>query len=127
MNSKHSPIKVIFDGECPICKTLVDFSDLNSKSDSVTFIPFQSDEMLDAAPNLTQQQASKSLYVITKFGKRFRGAKAVFEVMSHMSGFFGFLGKILRVPPFYWLAEPFYRLFAHHRHGFGTGVGIKDE
>jgi predicted DCC family thiol-disulfide oxidoreductase YuxK len=127
LNSNHRPSKVIYDGDCPICQSLKDYSETRVQPETINFVPFQSKDLLNVATNLTQLETSQSLYFITETGQQFRGARAVFEVMSHMPGFWGAAGKILRVPPFYWIAEPFYRLFARHRHGFGVGVGTKDE
>ena len=109
--------KVIFDGECPVCASLKDFTEDRIEDRELAFIPYQSDDFEQSAPNLTMEDAKKALYVITEHGERLRGARAVFEIMSELPGISGIMGKILRLPPFYWIAEPFYRLFAKHRHG----------
>ena len=109
--------KVVFDGECPVCNTLKDFAEDQARGNTLEFIPFQSNAIEAAAPDLSREEASRALYVITANGMRLRGAQAVFEVMSQLPGILGMLGKIMRLPPLYWIAEPFYRLFARHRHG----------
>jgi len=111
--------RVIFDGDCPICTTLKDFAEERSGEGVLSFTPFQSEVFHEVVPGLSEEEASQSLYVISEDGKRLRGARAVFEVLSQMPGLWGLSGKIFRLPPFHWLAEPFYRLFARHRHGVG--------
>jgi predicted DCC family thiol-disulfide oxidoreductase YuxK len=109
--------KVIYDGECPVCNTLKGFAEDRTDDRELTFVAFQEKEFSHNVHDLSEDEARKSLFVITENGEQFRGARAVFEIMSDLPGFLGGMGKILRLPPFYWIAEPFYRLFAKHRHG----------
>ena len=115
---------VIFDGECPVCTTLKDFTEERIETDSLEFLPFQREAIKLADSGLTQEEASQALYLITENGKRLRGARAVFEVMSQLPGAWGILGRIFRLPPLYWVAEPFYRWFARHRHGVSKFIDV---
>jgi predicted DCC family thiol-disulfide oxidoreductase YuxK len=111
--------RVIFDGDCPVCTTLKDFVEERDSEEALNFIPFQSEAFQEVVPGLSKKEASQALFIISENGERLRGARAVFEVLSQMPGLWGVIGKMLRLPPFYWIAEPFYRLFARHRHGMG--------
>ena len=124
---KPNSTKIIFDGECDICTNLKGFAETHTERENLNFIPFQSDQLADYAPKLSVDQASQTLHVITEQGHHIRGARAVFEIMSKLPGLWGWLGRILVKPPFYLIAEPFYRLFARYRYGFGVDVGIKSE
>jgi predicted DCC family thiol-disulfide oxidoreductase YuxK len=108
--------QVIFDGECPVCTTLKEFAKDRIEDRDLAFIAFQEQDFEQAVPHLPVDEARQALYLVTENGKRLRGSRAVFEIMSEFPGFWGGLGKIFRLPPFYWIAEPFYRLFARHRH-----------
>ena len=110
--------KIIFDGECDICTNLKGFAETHTEGENLDFIPFQSDQLTDYAPKLSMDQASQTLHVITEDGQYLIGTRAVFEIMRQLPGFWGLIGKILQLQPFYWVAEPFYRLFAKHRHKF---------
>lgn len=99
-------MKVIYDGECPVCISLKDFCE--SKMAGVEYTPFQN---IDQA-----KEARGSLYVVGNNGISKHGARAVFEIMRQMSGLWGILGYVFSLPPFVWIAEPCYRLFARHRH-----------
>ncbi|MBN1669378.1 MAG: DUF393 domain-containing protein [Anaerolineales bacterium] len=105
--------QVIYDADCPICNRLKDYTEKQSRAEKLEFIAYQNAPL---PQGLTRQQASQAVYLINPAGKRYRGARAIFELMRHMNGWQGWLGRILSLPPFYWLAEPFYRLFARHRH-----------
>jgi len=113
--------QIIYDDECPVCQSLKSFAEQNSPGGNLAFIPFQGN---DLPRGMTVKQASQSLQVITKNGQRVSGARAVFQVMRELSGIWGLVGKVFSIPPFYWLAEPFYRLFARHRHKLSAWLDI---
>lgn len=116
MDPNSNQNQVIFDGDCKFCTALKDFSEDKTDGRALNFIPLQSSEFDEVAPHLTRGTAEKALYVITSNGKQLRGSRAVFEIMRELPGVWGVIGKILGTPPIYWLAEPFYRWFAKHRH-----------
>ncbi len=109
-------MKIIYDGECPVCLSLKQVAESKNSSEPLEFIPYQAESFTERSEGLTRQQASQALYVITKDGSQTRGARAVFDVMKSLPGFWRVAGKILSFPPLAWLAEPAYRLFARHRH-----------
>ena len=116
MNTQSDPKTVIFDGECPVCTNLKAFTENRLEDGELTFIAFQEKVFEQAAPHLSREEANRTIFVIGRNGKRFQGAKAVFEIMSALPGGWGFIGKVFRLPPIYWIAEPFYRLFANRRY-----------
>jgi predicted DCC family thiol-disulfide oxidoreductase YuxK len=118
MNVQNRPQNVIYDGNCQVCTTLKDFVINRDVADQLEFVPAQNVEFLETYPHLQAEEFEKSLYVIDAKGSYLRGARAVFEIMSTLPRMWGFTGKILKLPPFYWIAEPFYRAFAQHRHQF---------
>jgi predicted DCC family thiol-disulfide oxidoreductase YuxK len=87
------------------------------------FVPFQTGDLERIVPGLTPELASRSLTFVSKDGRRFRGARAVFETMRRLPGAWGALGAILSFPPLSLLAEPFYRLFARHRGTISQKLG----
>ncbi|MBC8505746.1 MAG: DUF393 domain-containing protein [Anaerolineales bacterium] len=109
-------MKVIYDGDCPVCASLKEFAEKRNDRESIKFIPYQAKNLAKHAPGLTQEQTSQALYAISDRGIQSRGARAVFEVMKQLPGFWGAAGRILSLPPFVWLANPVYTLVAKHRH-----------
>jgi predicted DCC family thiol-disulfide oxidoreductase YuxK len=109
-------MKVIYDGTCPVCISLKEFAENRGSENSLVFIPYQDENFEGAAEGLTRQEASQMLYTISGDGTRKRGARAVFETMKSLPGFWRIAGSILSIPPLVWAAEPLYRIFARHRH-----------
>jgi len=109
-------MKIIYDGECPVCLSLKQFAETKNSQDSFEFIPYQAENFAKHVQGLSREQASLALYTISEDGSQTRGARAIFEIMQSLPGFWRVAGKILSIPPLAWLAEPAYRLFARHRH-----------
>lgn len=70
-------ITVIFDGECLFCKQSVTWIQDKLK---ITALPFQSADL--PAYNLTREQCSKQVYVISD-GKTYGGADAIAFLLKH--------------------------------------------
>jgi predicted DCC family thiol-disulfide oxidoreductase YuxK len=111
-------MKIVFDAECTVCQGFKDFALKQKTRSEFTFIPYQDGDLEKIFPSQDSTVFEKSLFLLNNQGEVYQGARAVFRIMSEFRGSLGFFGKILSRPPFYWIAEPFYRLFAHHRHCF---------
>lgn len=115
MINSHQKHHVIFDGDCGVCRRLVQLALAKDRNDRLRFSQYQTAQLDQLSPGLTRRMTSKSLYFIRHDGRTFRGARAVFETMKRLSGIYGFLGVVLSIPPISLILEPFYRLFAHYR------------
>lgn len=115
---------VLFDGDCGVCQALKQFAESHDTTGHLTFTPFQTADLENLSPGLTREMAGQALYFIRADGQRFRGARAVFETMKHLSGLWGPVGAALSLPLLSWLAEPFYRLFARHRTRISQLLGL---
>jgi predicted DCC family thiol-disulfide oxidoreductase YuxK len=109
-------MKIIYDGECPVCISLKEFSQKQISNDQIEFIPFQDIKPEDKSLEISLREASHSIFLIEDGQPPTRGAAAVFEIMQTMPGIWGAAGKFLAIPPLSWFAEPCYRLFARYRH-----------
>lgn len=116
---------VIYDGACGVCQALREWAERRDQHRRLTFIPYQAPDLERLVPGLTREVASQALYFVREDGWRFRGARAAFEVMKRWPGAWGWLGRLLALPPFHWLAEPFYRLFARHRGRVSRWLGLE--
>jgi predicted DCC family thiol-disulfide oxidoreductase YuxK len=110
-------MKVIYDGSCPVCNSLKDFALKRDSNHQLDFVPYQVEDYAEQVSGLTQREASRSLYAIMENKEQLRGARAVFAAMGNLPRLWGAAGKTFSQPPFVWIAEPIYRLFARHRHG----------
>lgn len=117
--------KVIFDGECGICRLLIVFVENQCQAGRLEFIPFQTESLASLAPGITVAKARKALHIIKVDGHQIRGARAVFEVMKYLPGPWHILGWILSLSVISHLAEPFYYLFAHNRDLISGLLGLQ--
>jgi len=106
---------VVYDGHCGVCTALKIEAERRDRENRLRFVPFQSSDLEEVAPGVTRQMASKAVYVIRADGRRFSGARAVFEAMRHLPGPWGSIGAIWAFPALSLLAEPIYRLVARNR------------
>jgi predicted DCC family thiol-disulfide oxidoreductase YuxK len=115
---------VIFDGDCTVCNAFREATQSRSPAETFEFIAYQSADLENLSPGLTLEMAEKVMHVIRPDGKRLGGARAFFEVMRYMHGFWGFIGKVWAFPPLSLLAEPFYRLGSKNRPLIARMLGL---
>jgi predicted DCC family thiol-disulfide oxidoreductase YuxK len=115
---------VIYDGDCGVCRALKDWAMGRDTAKNLEFIAFQRGNLEDISPGLTPELVSKALYYVSDDGRRFHGARAVFETLRHLPGIWGILGTILSFPPLSLMAEPFYHLFARNRGRISHWLGL---
>lgn len=115
---------VIYDGDCEICNALRRWAEAHDKAGTLRFVPNQTADLAQIAPGLTREQAQQSVYAVNAAGQRFRGARAIFETVRRLPGCWGILGTIGALPPVSWLAEPMYRIVAHHRAAVSRRLGL---
>ena len=111
---EHERDVIIYDGDCPVCRTLKGEAEQRLNQDKVQFEPFQSADLEALSPGLTPKMAEQAMYLILQDGRRVGGARAFLAVMRQMEGFSGLVGRLLY--PISPVLEPFYRLFARYRH-----------
>jgi predicted DCC family thiol-disulfide oxidoreductase YuxK len=115
---------VIFDGDCGVCMALKDWVVGRDTAGNLEFIAFQTGNLEGVSPGLTPELASQALYFVGRDGRRFRGARAVFETMRRLPGLWGALGTVFSFPLLSFMAEPFYYLFARNRGRFSLWLGL---
>lgn len=119
---RNMTFTVVFDGECAICGAFRRWMEQHDTRRRLRFVAYQSSELEDAAPGVAREDARRSLIFIRPGGHTFSGARAVFEAMRQLGGFWGVMGAVMSWPPLSLAAEPFYRLFARHRGRFARFV-----
>jgi predicted DCC family thiol-disulfide oxidoreductase YuxK len=115
---------VIFDGACGVCTALKDWAKGRDIAGDLEFIAYQTGNLESISPGLTPELASQALFFVGRDGRRFRGARAVFETMQRLPGPWGALGTVFSFPPLSFMAEPFYYLFARNRGRFSRWLGL---
>jgi predicted DCC family thiol-disulfide oxidoreductase YuxK len=105
---------IVYDGNCPVCRTLKGQAESHLDRGQFEFQAFQLADLEELSPGLTPEMAEQAMYLVLGNGRRVGGARAFFAVMRQMEGFWGLVGRLLY--PISPMLEPFYRLFARHRH-----------
>ena len=117
---------ILYDGQCGICQAFIGF--LMKKDDSHKFrgIPYQMAKLNKISPGLTVKMARKTIYFVDTEGRRFGGAKGVFEMLKRLPGLWGVFGSVMSFAPLSILSEPFYQIFASNRHHISRTVGFRE-
>jgi predicted DCC family thiol-disulfide oxidoreductase YuxK len=103
---------LVYDGDCGFCTAAARwFDDLAQSSASIA--PWQSLDL--EAHGLTEAQVSTAVYWV-RDGSTHRGADSVAQALQVCPRPWSWLGHILSVPPFSWLARLVYPLVARYRH-----------
>ncbi len=123
-NATHDSLLVIYDGDCGICNALRQWAESRYTANRLKFVPYQTADLDSLAPGLTRASASRAVYTIRADGKRLRGARAIFETLRYNAGIWRVVGRLGALPPVSWLAEPVYRIIAHHRMRVSRWLGL---
>ncbi|HMM27056.1 MAG TPA: DUF393 domain-containing protein [Aggregatilineaceae bacterium] len=124
MPSAPASLTVIFDGDCGVCQRLAQFAADRDPARRLRFTAYQRADLAALSPGLTREMTARSVYVVEPDGTRWRGARAVFEIMRRMPGLWAWIGRAGALPPVSLLAEPFYRLAARHRTRISRWLGL---
>lgn len=117
-------LTVIYDGDCGICNWLRMWAERRDSAGRLHFVPNQTADLDALAPGLTREQASAAAYAVFPDGQRLRGARAIFATLRRVPGLWRWIGIVGALPPLVWLAEPVYRVIAHHRARVSVWLGL---
>jgi predicted DCC family thiol-disulfide oxidoreductase YuxK len=95
-------LTVLYDGECTICKGTAEKLKTLDKNNRLALIPLQSPLVRDKYPALKLVELRKSIHVVDKDGKVFKGAEA-FQEMGRIIQPQSLLGASMKV--FSWLSK----------------------
>lgn len=115
---------VVYDGACGFCTWAAEWVRQRDRHDRLRFTPYQATDLETLSPGLTPEIAAHSVYLVTRDGRRYHGARAVFETLRRLPGVWGVIGAVGAFPLFSLLAQPFYRLFANNRTYISTRLGL---
>lgn len=103
---------IVYDGECPLCRNIVRgwrrFAGANVK-----FTPYQ--ELEKYPLGLTEPELSESVHLIERDGEVYKGAHAIFRLLSRRWGWRWLLWLYRHLPGFAAVSEAVYRLVSRHR------------
>ena len=106
---------VFYDGGCSMCVGVTGWLSRIDNQKQFRLEPYQNSELLSQYPQINPADCEHELHLITEKGKVLHGADAVFEIWRKTKHWSNFMGSVLRLPPFIWLARPMYRFIARNR------------
>ena len=116
---------VIYDGNCNLCEAFVSYFKQNGIGDKLRFVQSQRCDVGSISPGLTAHMTRTAVFFIRPDGKRFGGARAVYESWKALPGLLGLVGTVMSFPLLSVLSQPIYRLVASRRHFIAKRFGIQ--
>jgi len=109
-----APLKVFYDGGCPICSREIAFYRARPGAEGFEWVDVVNSPALALGPGLSREAALARMHVRLADGTLLSGAAAFAAMWRRMPGF-RLLGRLLAVPPFGAMAEWGYRGFLRVR------------
>lgn len=106
---------LIYDGNCSVCSTAVDWIREKQKKDAFEMLPCQSPEVKKRFPDVKQEICMRSVQLILPDGSIRSGEKAVPEVLKRLKRY-GAAAALFRLPGVGIAARVLYRWFSRHRY-----------
>ncbi|HSB89766.1 MAG TPA: DUF393 domain-containing protein [Anaerolineales bacterium] len=108
--------RVLYDGECAVCRALAAQADRRDPTGRLVLIPFQTQDSSDLPAGVSTKDLECALHVVLEDGSTVHGGTAVMAVLQTLSPPWSWLGDIGSWRPFRWIANRLYGPFARHRH-----------
>ena len=109
-----APLKVFYDGGCPICSREIAFYRARPGAEGFECVDVVNSPEQALGPGLSREAALARMHVRLADGKLLSGAAAFAAMWRRMPGF-RLLGRLLAIPPFGAIAELGYRGFLRVR------------
>jgi predicted DCC family thiol-disulfide oxidoreductase YuxK len=122
----QSPAIVIYDGECGVCNTSREWAEARDRARRLTFVPFQHIDPQVLSPGLNRTMIRRMAWLIAPDGRRYGGARCIYETLKRLPGVWGVIGWLGANPVISLIAEPFYRVFAANRHRVSAMLGLTE-
>jgi predicted DCC family thiol-disulfide oxidoreductase YuxK len=113
--TEKSPLKMLYDGGCPVCRREVNYLKKRNESGLVEFIDI---DPLDSYDGISKKEAMQEMLVLDAKGTVLRGVDAFFALYGRVN--LPGLALFLKAPLFYPLNKVGYRIFARIRPYFNT-------
>lgn len=91
---------------------------LRDRQSRLRFIGNECAEAIELLPQLSNDKRTFTIHLIDEDGLHRSGARAIFTIVGVTESRFSVTARLLAYWPFYLVAEPFYRIFAHYRGKF---------
>jgi predicted DCC family thiol-disulfide oxidoreductase YuxK len=109
---------VVYDGACGICGGNLKWLYRLDWFRRFDALPYQSDEVYQACPQLTREACEQALQLVLLNGRVYSGTDAFREVFLRMPLTFP-VGVLMLFPPLSWLLRKLYPILARNRYRMG--------
>jgi predicted DCC family thiol-disulfide oxidoreductase YuxK len=118
---KKDPKKavLVYDGECSVCRSAVEWIRARSAPGAFEFLSFQSGDMEKGFPFLDREACKQAVHLILTDGRVLAGDRAAPEVFLRIPRY-RWIARVLRFPGAGGLSRVFYRWFARRRHAIAS-------
>lgn len=111
---------VVYDGDCRVCRALVERLDALDTRDRFDAVPYQDETVRRALSFIPPDAFEDALQLVAPDGRNWEGAAAVEVILAGLPAT-GWASPLFRVPGVRPLARKSYRAFAGNRHRLGCG------
>lgn len=120
--TRREPLVVVYDGHCGVCNASMDKIE-KMFGTGVRRMDFRIVPPQEIHPDLTEEGCKAQLYILED-GKAYGGAHGFVRLLQ-LHGWLRVPVRLYYVPPFGWLAERAYGLFARNRFRISKWLGLK--
>lgn len=112
-------IWVLWDGECGFCRRCVAWAVNHDPHGVLHPVPYQRAPSPPMTPRL-YRACPRAVHVVTPDGHVYRAGRAALKILGSIG--WGWLERVLSLPPFIWLVEIGYRIVSDNRPFFGRFI-----
>ena len=114
-NTSQNSYLVLYDDDCGVCQTGIGWLKGLDKDGKTKNIPINESNLSSINPNLKLEECIKEIHVIGPDGEIYRGSRAIARLARLFPSTWIF-GALISIPPFSWIANVAYKLFAKNRY-----------
>jgi predicted DCC family thiol-disulfide oxidoreductase YuxK len=120
MESQHW---ILWDGECGLCRRATRWIARKDTQHVFRFTPYQEAPSPPMTPEL-KAACENAVHIITTDGTILRAGRAVLFILENIG--WGFVARLLALPPFIWFMEIGYAILAANRPFFANFLFTKE-
>lgn len=119
--SQSGKAVLIYDGNCPICRSTVAWIEKHERKDAFEMLPCRSEDRKKRYPLMEEPVCMQAMQLVLPGGTVLAGEKALPEILKRLKRYRAAAG-LFKLPGANTLARAFYRWFADRRYAIAKIV-----